>query len=51
VYNVTTPAPPADTTPDAFSFTDETNASLNTLYTSNTITISGINAAASVSIT
>jgi hypothetical protein len=39
-----------DTTPDAFTFTDVTNASLSTQYTSNTITVSGITAAAAISI-
>lgn len=50
-YNVTTPAPPPDTTPDAFSFTDVANASLATAYTSNSVTISGINTATPISIT
>ncbi len=40
-----------DTTPDAFSFTDVTGAPLNTLTTSDTITVSGINAPVSVSVT
>lgn len=39
-----------DTTPNAFSFTDETNQALNTLNTSNIITISGINAPTSVTV-
>lgn len=42
---------PGDTTPDVFSFTDETNVNLNSQYTSNTITITGINAPANISIT
>jgi len=50
VYNVTTPAPPPDTDPDAFSFWNITNASVSTLYTSNSITISGINTATSINI-
>lgn len=41
----------SDTTPDAFTFTDVTGATLSTVYTSNTVTISGINAAAPISIT
>lgn len=41
---------PADTTPDAFSFTDVTGQALNTLITSNTITINGINAGTAVSV-
>lgn len=40
-----------DTTPDQFTFTDVTNATLNFQYTSNTITVSGIAAAATISIT
>lgn len=39
-YTVTTQA--ADTTPSAFSFSDVTNASLSTVYTSNTVTVSGM---------
>ncbi len=41
----------ADTTPDAFTFTDVVNATLSAQYTSNTITVTGINAAATISIT
>jgi hypothetical protein len=44
-----TPAP--DTTPAQFTFTDQTNVQLSTVITSNTITISGINTAAPISIT
>lgn len=40
-----------DTTPNSFTFTDQTNVQLNTTQTSNLITISGINSTASVSIT
>jgi hypothetical protein len=43
VWTVTTAAAPVDTTPDAFAFTDVTNADINTQYTSNAITVSGIN--------
>lgn len=39
----------ADTTPNAFSFTDQGGVELNTLTTSNAITISGINTATNVS--
>ena len=39
-----------DTTPDPFTFTDRTNAELSTEYKSNAITVSGINAAADISI-
>jgi hypothetical protein len=42
---------PADTTPEAFSFTAQTGVPLSTPVTSNTVTISGINAAAPISIT
>lgn len=49
-YNVTTPAPPPDTTPDAFSFVDVTDALLSTDYTSNTITVSWINTWTPISI-
>ncbi|MFZ2256298.1 MAG: hypothetical protein WAW59_07675 [Patescibacteria group bacterium] len=35
-------AAPADTTPDAFSFTGVTGAELSTLYISSPITITGI---------
>ena len=39
-----------DTTPNQFTFTDQTGVALNTLITSNTITVTGINAGASISI-
>jgi hypothetical protein len=39
-----------DTTPNPFTFTDITNASQNTDYDSNEITVSGINAAATIAI-
>ena len=41
-------ATPSDTTPNAFSFTDATGANASTVTTSNTINISGIDAAATV---
>lgn len=41
----------ADTTPAAFSFTDVTDATLSTLYTSNAITVTGINWPATISVT
>lgn len=41
----------ADTTPDAFTFTDQTNVALSTLTESNAITVSGITAAAAISVT
>lgn len=50
VYSGVTCATAADTTPDAFSFTDVTGAAVNTLTTSNTITISGISSGTAVSV-
>ena len=41
----------ADTTPNAFSFTDVVGAALNTFQTSNAITVAGINAPAAISVT
>jgi len=41
----------ADTTPDPFTFVDQTGVELNTVVTSNVITVTGINAAAPISIT
>jgi hypothetical protein len=49
IFSVTTLA--ADTTPDAFSFTDQTDVPLSTLITSNTITVAGINSSSPISIT
>lgn len=40
-----------DTTPEGFTFTDVTGATRSTVYTSNSITASGINSAAPISIT
>ncbi len=40
-----------DTTPEAFSFTRVTDAAAGSLQTSNTITVSGINAATPISVT
>lgn len=45
------PAAVPDTTPDAFAFTDVTGATVSTVYTSNTITVSGINASTAITIT
>ena len=50
-FSVTTLAAPSDTTPDPFAFTPQTNVALNTVITSNSITVSGINMAAPISIT
>lgn len=41
----------ADTTPDAFTFTDATGQALGTVVESNAITVAGINAAANISVT
>ena len=49
VFSSTTSA--ADTTPNAFSFTDRTDVILNTVITSDMTTVSGINAAAAISVT
>jgi hypothetical protein len=49
-YSVTTLAAPADTTPDAFSFTPQTDVETNTVYESNVITVTGINAASPITI-
>lgn len=40
-----------DTTPDAFSFTDETDIAIGTAKTSNAITVAGTNSAAAISVT
>jgi hypothetical protein len=41
----------SDTTPNAFSFTPQTNVALSTAITSNSITVSGINTGTAISIT
>jgi uncharacterized delta-60 repeat protein len=46
-----TGGPPADTTPDAFTFVDASNVTLSTVTVSATVTIAGISSAASVSVT
>jgi FtsP/CotA-like multicopper oxidase with cupredoxin domain len=43
--------PPPDTTPDPFSFTDLTDVALSTLFASNTVTITGIDAPAPIGVT
>ena len=45
------PDTPTDTTPDAFSFADQTDVALSTVVTSNEITVSGINASTPISVT
>ncbi|VUD41549.1 hypothetical protein TDB9533_00512 [Thalassocella blandensis] len=47
-FDITTAA--MDTTPEDFAFAVQTNATLETAYTSNLVTITGINAAAAISI-
>lgn len=49
-FTATTLSETADTTPDAFSLTAQSDVPLNTAITSNAITVSGINAPASISI-
>ena len=49
--STTLAAPTTDTTPDAFTFTDQTGVALSTLVTSNEIAVSGINAASPISVT
>ena len=51
LLNLLDEAPASDTTPDAFSFTDVTGAVLSTVYTSGPITVSGIDAAAAITVT
>jgi hypothetical protein len=52
-FRITTQAtaPGVEATPDAFSFTDQSNLSLSTTYDSNVITVAGINTAAPLSVT
>lgn len=45
------PAPSSDTTPDFFIFTDQPNVPLSTTITSDPLTVTGINAAAPISVT
>jgi hypothetical protein len=47
-YNITTRA--ADTTPAAFNFTDVTEATVSTVYTSNTVTVSGLEPSSSITV-
>jgi hypothetical protein len=46
----TTGGPAPDVTPDAFTFTDITGATVSTVYTSAPITVAGIDAATSISV-
>lgn len=43
--------PPSDSTPDAFSFTDQVGANRSTLVESNAITVAGINTSSTITIT
>ncbi|HHS83551.1 MAG TPA: hypothetical protein ENK38_01300 [Gammaproteobacteria bacterium] len=49
-FTSTTVAPPADTVPDAFPFTAQTDVALSTLIVSAAVTISGITAASQISV-
>ena len=49
-FTLTTLIDPTDTTPDSFSFTDQVDVVLNTVISSNAITVSGINAMTNISI-
>ena len=49
-FTSTTEAEPSDVTPDAFSFSDTNGVARSATQTSNTVTITGISAATSVSI-
>ncbi|MCA9368130.1 hypothetical protein KC887_07810 [Candidatus Kaiserbacteria bacterium] len=51
VYDTLSPLYYQDTTPDAFSFTDQTDVAVSTLTTSNTVTITGIDTATAISVT
>jgi len=44
------PTPVADTTPNAFNFTDQVDIAVNTVVTSNAISVSGINTASNISV-
>ena len=50
-FSVTTQSAPTDMTPDQFTFTDQTDAALSTVITSNTITVTGITSTTPISIT
>lgn len=51
IVSIVVAAGGADTTPDAFTFTDVTNQTTSTVVESNAITVAGINAAAAISVT
>jgi len=49
-YQVTTAVAPADTVPDAFAFTAQTDVTRSTVCTSNLVTLAGLNATTTVAI-
>lgn len=49
-YSVTTLADPSDDVPDQFTFTDIIDATRSTVYTSNSITVAGINVASAITV-
>jgi hypothetical protein len=51
VMNAPSRMVPSDTTPDAFSFTDVTGSALSSTITSNAITVAGITASATITVT
>jgi len=51
VFSVTTLANLTDSTPDSFSFIDQTEVDIDSVNTSNEITVSGINTTTAISIT
>jgi hypothetical protein len=51
MFSVTTQNAPVDTTPDPFTFVAQTNVALNTLVTSNSIAVTGLNAPSPISVT
>ena len=49
-FDITTLANTADSTPNAFIFTDQTGVALSSVFNSNAVTVSGINVATAISI-
>ncbi len=49
-FSITTLDPPIDNTPDAFVFTDQIGITLNSVITSNSITVTGINTTTAISV-
>lgn len=50
-FSISRSSPPADNTPDAFTFTDVTGAALNTVSTSNSITVAGMDSGQTCTVT